>query len=123
LDEATGQFSISGTSTTNLPAIEVSLRGPNDPPADILGPLILELPFTTGHALLGDGFDSSFSGGAILDGGQIEDMLAGRYFVAVRAGLPGIAGKDVGGSLIVPEPSFAAALTLVLALSVRRRRI
>jgi hypothetical protein len=122
MDDATGIFTISGTSRSFRPAVEISIRGPNNPPADVTGPLILSLSFTTGPASEGAGFDSSFSGSAGLDSTEMADLLAGHYFVAVHTSLAGFDGPDLGGSLTVPEPRVFAMVCLAALALLRRHR-
>ena len=111
IDDATGAFLISGSSLSLRPAVEVSIRGPNNPPTDEWGPLVLELSFSSGpdpnpQSLA---FATTFSGNAVFDRSQIAELLAGHDFVALHAslGTPRV-GPDLGGSLTVPEPSLPA---------------
>jgi hypothetical protein len=107
VDDVTGAFSISGTSKTVLPLAGVSLRGPNNPPTDVSGPLILDMAFSSSQPSVGAAFDGVFSGTAVFDASQVSELLAGHDFVAVYTALPDNApAPALGGSLVVPEPSL-----------------
>lgn len=116
IDDATGAFLISGSSLSLRPAVEVSIRGPNNPPTDELGPLVLELSFSSGpdpnpQSLA---FATTFSGNAVFDRSQIAELLAGHDFVE---------GPGLGGSLTVPEPTLAVSfISGIIMMRHRARR-
>jgi hypothetical protein len=120
VDDVTGQFVISGTARTALPAAEVSTRGPNNPPADELGPLVLNLSFSTMPATPPNGYDTTFSGSTVLGSSQVLELLAGRDVVLVHAAQGTFEGPDIGGSLVTPEPS-CLGLRCLLAIALPRR--
>lgn len=122
VDDTTGAFSISGTSRTLLPLAGVSLRGPSDPPANVAGPLVIDLVFNSAQPSPNTAFDGVFSGTATFIPSQISELLAGHDFVAVYTALPGnVPTPTLGGSLVVPEPSLLGVVCVSTLVLFRRQ--
>ena len=123
LDNVSGAFTISGTSATASPLASVDLRGPNHPPADELGPLILSLTFSSLSSGSG-AVQGSFDGSATFTAVQMSDLLAGDFFVNVQTKTNLGRGAPVGGYLVVvPEPVASGFIGLIAPLCLFMRRI
>lgn len=120
IDTVSGAFAISGTSRTASPIAGAALRGPNNPPADLLGPTILQLSWSPIPSEFGD--NGMFSGTGTFTPAEISELLAGNDFVAVETRNNFGPAAALGGQLIVPEPSLFAIFVCFVGVALIGRR-
>jgi hypothetical protein len=123
INDATGEILVSGSYRTASHVTSAEIRGPNSPPADYLGPVIMTL--TTSANSVDSGETGTFSGAAIFDPSQVAQLLDGEYFVAVDTTTQIGPGPSIGGALVVPDPAALHVVALFAcggALRLRRRR-
>jgi hypothetical protein len=116
LDDVTGALSVNVGDFELLEGIATSATL-NDAPPGSNGPLITTFTITTPGLPAGN-----FTGGAVLNAGQISDLKAGDMYVVVSSSV--FPSGEIRGQLTqVPEPNglALAALGGVVLLVVRRR--
>lgn len=121
IDDVSGAFTISETSRTASQLAGAALRGPNNPPADVLGPTILQLSWSRIPSEFGA--NGMFDGAATFTPGEIANLLAGNDFVAVETTSNVGPAASLGGQLIVPEPSLFAIFGCFVGVALLGRRM
>jgi hypothetical protein len=109
VNDVTGEIAIMGTFGTFRHAVAASVHGPNNPPTDFLGPLVLPLDINPLPPL---GNQGTFGGSGILDAAQLSQLLAGQYLVVVETQSSPGPTVSISGVLTVPEPGASTALLL-----------